>query len=69
MLSKCYHNSVHRRFQRRYQRGVLREILTHLANTLREEGASDEHEILIDAKFSAAKAAAAPGASRYAAKS
>ena len=44
MLPQCYPNSktVHRRFQQWGEREVLREILTDLANTLREEGEIDE---------------------------
>ncbi len=47
--------TVHRRFQQWCEREVLREILTQLANTLREEGALDERERVIDATFAAAK--------------
>ena len=44
MLPQCYPNykTVHRRFQQWCEREVLREILTQLANTLREEGAIDQ---------------------------
>jgi transposase len=57
MLPQCYPNykTVHRRFQQWCDREVLREILTQLANTLREEGAIDERESFIDATFAAAK--------------
>jgi transposase len=57
LLPQCYPNdkTVHRRFQQGCEREVLREILTHLANTLREEGAIDERESVIDATFAAAK--------------
>jgi hypothetical protein len=34
---------------------VLRDILTQLANTLREDGALDERESFIDATFASAK--------------
>jgi hypothetical protein len=49
------YNTVHRRFQHWCAREVLREILTQLANTVREEGAIDERERFIDATFAAAK--------------
>ncbi len=57
LLPQCYPNykTVHRRFQQWCQREVLREILTQLANTLRDEGAIDERESFIDATFAAAK--------------
>ena len=57
MLPQCYPNykTVHRRFQQWCEREVLREILTQLANTLREEGAIDERESFIDATFASAK--------------
>src|ERR1700686_2796020 len=57
LLPQCYPNykTVHRRFQQWCEREVLREILTQLANTLREEGALDERESFIDATFAAAK--------------
>jgi transposase len=57
MLPQCCPNSktVHRRFHQGCEREVLREILTPLANTLREEGALDERESFIDATFAAAK--------------
>jgi transposase len=57
MLPQCYPNykTVHRRFQQWCERDVLREILTQLANTLREERAIDEGESFIDATFAAAK--------------
>ena len=57
MLPQCYPNykTVHRRFQQWCEREVLREILTQLANTLREEGTIDERESFIDATFAAAK--------------
>jgi len=46
---------VHRRFQQWCEREVLRDMLTQLANTLREDGAIDERESFIDATFAAAK--------------
>src|SRR5512140_1467330 len=57
MLPQCYPNykTAHRRFQQWCEREVLREILTQLANTLREEGEIDERESFIDATFAAAK--------------
>jgi transposase len=57
MLPQCYLNykTVHRRFQQWCAREVLREILTQLANTLREEGTLDERESFIDATFASAK--------------
>jgi|SRR5215204_1170893 len=57
MLPQCYPNykTVHRRFQQWCQREVLREILTQLANTLREQGEIDERECFIDATFASAK--------------
>ncbi|MCS6287613.1 MAG: transposase [Nitrospira sp.] len=56
LLPQCYPNykTVHRRFQQGCQRAVLREVLTQLANTLRDEGALDERESFIDATFAAA---------------
>lgn len=57
MLPQCYPNykTVHRRFQRWCDEQVLREVLTALANELREQGAIDEHEAFIDATFASAK--------------
>jgi len=56
-LPQCDPNdkTVHRRFQQWCQQEVLREVLTDLANTLRDEGAIDERERFIDATFAAAK--------------
>ena len=56
-LPQCNPNykTVHRRFQQWCHREVLREVLTQLANTLREEGTIDERESFIDATFAAAK--------------
>ena len=57
LLPQCYPNykTVPRRFQQWCEREVLREILTQLANTLREEGEFDERERFIDATFASAK--------------
>jgi transposase len=57
MLPQCYPNykTVHRRFQQRCRNDVLRNVLTDLANTLRDEGAVDERECFIDATFAPAK--------------
>jgi hypothetical protein len=50
-----HYKPVPRRFQHWCEHEVLREILTQLANTLREDGAIDERERFIDATFAAAK--------------
>jgi hypothetical protein len=57
MLPQCYPNykTVHRRFQQWCEREVLRDILTQLANTLRDQGEIDERECFIDATFASAK--------------
>lgn len=57
MLPQSYPNykTVHRRFQSWCQKEVLRNVLTDLANELREEGGIDESECFIDATFSSAK--------------
>ncbi|MGE3531652.1 MAG: IS5 family transposase [Steroidobacteraceae bacterium] len=57
MLPQCYPNykTVHRRFQQWCRCEVLRDVLTHLANALREQGAIDERESFIDATFASAK--------------
>src|SRR5262245_5294186 len=57
MLPQSYPNykTVHRRFQRWCRSEVLREVLTNLANALREEGEIDESECFIDATFASAK--------------
>ncbi len=70
LLPQCYPNykTVHRRLQQWCQREVLREILTQLANTLREEGTIDERESFIDATFARRRAAAMPWGSRNAAR-
>jgi len=46
--------TVPRRFQQWGEREVLREILTQRATTLREEGASDERERVLEATLAAA---------------
>jgi transposase len=57
MLPQSYPNykTVHRRFQQWCEREVLREVLTQLANALREQGDIDERESFIDACFASAK--------------
>jgi transposase len=57
MLPQCYPNykTVHRRFQHWCRSEVLRDVMTDLANTLRDEGALDESECFIDATFASAK--------------
>lgn len=57
MLPQGYPNykTVHRRFQHWCREAVLREVLTDLANTLRDTGQIDEGECFIDAMFSSAK--------------
>ena len=57
MLPQSYPNykTVHRRFQQWCEKDVLRQVLTDLANTLREQGDIDEREAFIDATFASAK--------------
>ncbi len=57
MLPQGYPNykTVHRRFQQWCSEETLRKVLTDLANTLRDEGESDESECFIDACFASAK--------------
>ncbi len=57
MLPQCYPNykTVHRRFQNWCRSEVLRDVMTDLANLLRDEGALDESECFIDATFASAK--------------
>ncbi|HWO43356.1 MAG TPA: IS5 family transposase, partial [Candidatus Eisenbacteria bacterium] len=57
MLPQSYPNykTVHRRFQQWCRSEVLREVLTNLANALREEGEIDESECFIDATSASAK--------------
>jgi len=57
MLPQSYPNykTVHRRFQQWCERQVLRDVLTKLANALREQGEIDESESYIDATLASAK--------------
>jgi transposase len=57
MLPQSYPNykTVHRRFQTWCHNEILREVLTDVANELREKGALDEEECFIDATFVMAK--------------
>jgi transposase len=57
MLPQCYPNykTVHRRFQTWCRNEILRQVLTDIANELREHGALDEEECFIDATFAMAK--------------
>jgi len=57
MLPQSFPNykTVHRRFQYWCRNEVLRNVLTSLANTLREQGDIDERESFIDATFASAK--------------
>jgi transposase len=57
VLPQSYPNykTVHRRFQQWCEQQVLREVLTDLANALREQGDIDEREAFIDATFASAK--------------
>jgi hypothetical protein len=57
LLTKCYSHdkTVHRRFQQWCEREVRREILTQLANTLREEREIDQRKSVIDATCASAK--------------
>ena len=57
MLPQCYPNykTAHRRFQQWCRNEVLREVMTALANALRDEGAIDESECFIDTTFASAK--------------
>jgi hypothetical protein len=50
---ECYANG--KTISRRFPQWCPREVLTPLANTLREEGGIDERERFIDASFAAAK--------------
>lgn len=56
-LPQCYPNykTVHRRFQQWCPQQIRRQVLTQLANTLRDEKAIDERDSFIDATFAAAK--------------
>src|SRR4029079_12267222 len=57
MLPQYYPNykTVHRRFQTWCRNEILRQVLTDIANELRERGALDEEECFIDATFAMAK--------------
>ena len=57
MLPQSFPNykTVHRRFQHWCRNEVLRNVLTSLANTLREQGDIDERESFIDATYASAK--------------
>jgi transposase len=57
MLPPGYPNykTVHRRFQQWCREEVLRQVLTDLANALRDAGELDDSECFIDATFSSAK--------------
>jgi hypothetical protein len=60
MLPQCYPNykTVHRRFQTWCRNEIPRQVLTDIANELRERGALDEEECFIDATFAMAKGGA-----------
>ena len=60
LLPQCYPNykTVHRRFRQWCERVVLREILTQLANTLREEGALDDGRASLTRRVPRPRAAA-----------
>ena len=57
MLPQSYPNykTVHRRFQAWCHSDVLRQVLTDVANELRDKGMLDEEESFIDATFAMAK--------------
>jgi transposase len=57
MLPQSYPNykTVHRRFQSWCHSEVLRQVLTDVANELRDKGVLDEEESFIDATFAMAK--------------
>jgi transposase len=57
MLPQSYPNykTVHRRFQQWCHNDILRDVLTDLANKLRDENGIDESECYIDATFASAK--------------
>jgi transposase len=57
MLPQGYPNykTVHRRLQQWCREEVLRDILTALADELRDAGALDERDAFIDATFASAK--------------
>jgi hypothetical protein len=62
----CYPNykTVHRRFQTWCRNEILRQVLTDIADELRERGALDEEECFIDATFAMAKGGAEIGATK-----
>jgi transposase len=49
------YKKVHSRFQHWCRKEVFRNVLTSLANTLRDQGEIDERESFIDATFASAK--------------
>src|SRR5450631_4009625 len=57
MLPQSYPNykTVHRRFQSWCHSEVLRQVLTDVANELRDRGVLDQEESFIDATFAMAK--------------
>jgi transposase len=57
MLPQSYPNykTVHRRFQTWCRNETLRNVLTDVANELRDSGGLDEQECFIDATFAMAK--------------
>ena len=57
MLPQSYPNykTVHRRFQAWCHSEVLRQVLTDVANELRDKGVLDEEESFIDVTFAMAK--------------
>jgi transposase len=59
MLPQSYPNykTVHRRFQSWCHSEVWRQVLTDVANELRDKGVLDEEESFIDATFAMAKGA------------
>jgi hypothetical protein len=61
MLPQSYPNykTVHRRFQSWCHSEVLRQVLTDVANELRDKGVLDEEESFIDATFAMAKGGSA----------
>jgi hypothetical protein len=70
MLPQYYPNykTVHRRFQTWCRSEILREVLTDIANELRDRGALDEEECFIDATFVMAKRAEVPRSARRSAE-
>ena len=57
MLPQSYPNykTAHRRFQTWCRNETLRNVLTDIANELRDKGVLDEQECFIDATFAMAK--------------